>query len=81
MGDKVIEQNTHKVLEKIFYRHISYFFSEYNQQDETFLKFIYFCKTLHTFQTVFPSIIRSTKPHIQRQAFVRPLLLPAASSR
>ena len=31
------------------------------------------------FQTVFPSIIRSTKLHIQRQAFVRPLLLPAAS--
>ena len=27
------------------------------------------------FQTVFPSIIRSTKLHIQRQAFVRPLLL------
>ena len=31
------------------------------------------------FQTVFPSIIRSTKLHIQRQVFVRPLLLPAAS--
>jgi len=31
------------------------------------------------FQTVLPSIIRSTKLHAQRQAFVRPLLLPAAS--
>ena len=50
-------------------------FSEYNQQDATFLKFIYFCKMLYMFQTVFLSIIRSTKLHIQRQAFVRPLLL------
>ena len=40
---------------------------------------IYFCKTLYMFQTVFPSIIRSSKLHIQRQAFVRPILLPAAS--
>jgi len=31
------------------------------------------------FQAVFPSIIRSSKPHIQRQVFVRPLLLSAAS--
>ena len=31
------------------------------------------------FQTVFSSIIRSSKLHIQRQVFVRPLLLPAAS--
>ena len=31
------------------------------------------------FQTVFPSIIRSKKLHIERQAFVRALLLPAAS--
>jgi len=27
------------------------------------------------FQTVFPSIIRSSKLHIQRQVFVRPLLV------
>ena len=33
---------------------------------------------LHMFQTVFPSIIRSTKLHIQHQAFVRLLWLPAA---
>jgi len=58
---------------------IANIFSEYNQQDATFLKFIYFCKTLYMFQTGFPSIIRSSKLHIQRQVFVRPLLLPAAS--
>jgi hypothetical protein len=40
---------------------------------------IYFYKTLYMFQTGFPSIIRSSKLHIQRQAFVSPLLLPAAS--
>ena len=53
--------------------------SECNQQDATFLKFIYFCKTLYMFQTIFPSIIRGSKLHIQRQVFVRPLLLPAIS--
>ena len=42
-------------------------------------QFIYFCKTLYMFQTVFQSIIRNSKLHIQRQAFVKPLLLPAAS--
>jgi len=31
------------------------------------------------FQSGFPPIIRSTKLHIQRQAFVKPLLLTAAS--
>jgi len=31
------------------------------------------------FQTVFPSIIRGSKLHIQRQVFVRPLLLLAAT--
>ena len=40
-------------------------------------QFIYFCKTLYMFQAVFP-IIRSSKLHIQRQVFVRPILLPAA---
>jgi len=30
-------------------------------------QFIYFCKTLYMFQTGFPSIIRSSKLHIQRQ--------------
>ena len=41
-------------------------------------QFIYFCKMLYMFQTVFPSIIRSSKLHIQHQVFVRPLLLPDA---
>jgi len=31
------------------------------------------------FQTTFPSVIRSSKLLTQRQVFVRPLLLPAAS--
>jgi len=42
-------------------------------------QYIYFCKTLYMFQTGLPSIISSSKLHIQRQVFVRPLLLPAAS--
>jgi len=42
-------------------------------------QFIYFCKTLYMFQRGFPSIIGSSKLHIQRQVFVRLLLLPAAS--
>jgi len=58
---------------------ISSIFSEYNQQDAMFLKFIYFCKMLYMFQTGFPPIIRNTKLHTQRQPFVRQLLLPAAS--
>ena len=41
-------------------------------------QFLYFCKKLYMFQTGFPFIIRSLKLHIQRQEFVRPLLLPAA---
>ena len=39
---------------------------------------IYSCKTLYMFRTVFPSIIRSSKLHIQEQANVKQLLLPAA---
>jgi len=44
-----------------------------------FSRFICFCKTLYMFQTGFPSIIRSLKLLIQRQVFVRPIMLPAAS--
>jgi len=33
----------------------------------------------YMFRTVFPSIIRGTKLHIQLQTFIRTLLLPAAS--
>ena len=45
------------------------------------LKFRFFCTKLYMFQTGFQSIISSTKLHIQRQAFVRPLLLPAVSRK
>ena len=39
---------------------------------------VYFCKTLYMFQTGFSPIIRSSKLNIQRQVFVRPILLPAS---
>jgi hypothetical protein len=39
----------------------------YNQQDATFSRFIYFYKLLYMFQAVPPPIIRSTKLYIQRQ--------------
>ena len=49
-----------------------------------FSQFVYSYKTLYMFQTGFPSIIGSSKLHIQRQAFVRPatcyLLLAAGST-
>jgi len=41
--------------------------------------FIYFCKTLYMFQTDFPSVISSSKLHIQCQVAVRPIVLPTAS--
>jgi len=47
----------------------------------TVSQIIYSCKTLYIFRTVFPSIIRSSRLHIQQQAYVEQLLLPAASSR
>ena len=36
-------------------------------------QFIYFCKKLYMFRTVFPHIIRSSKLRIQCQVFVRPV--------
>jgi len=39
-------------------------------------QFIYFCKTLYMFQTVLPSIIRSSKLHIQRQVLVTICTVP-----
>ena len=36
---------------------------------------IYSCKMLYMFRTVFPSIIRSSRLHIQQQAYVKQLLL------
>jgi len=53
-------------------------FAEYNQQDATFLNLFIYGRRRYMFQTVFPSIIRSSKLHIQRQVFVRPVLLPDA---
>jgi hypothetical protein len=43
-------------------------------------KFTHSCKPLYMYQTVFPSIIRSSRLHIQQQTYVKQLLLPAASS-
>jgi len=37
---------------------------------------IYSCKTLYMFRMVFPSIIRSSRLHIQQEAYVEQLLLP-----
>ena len=37
-------------------------------------QFIYFCRTLYTFQTVLPSIIISSKLHTELQVFVRQIL-------
>jgi len=56
-------------------------FLEYNQQDAPISQIIYSFKTLYMFRTVFPSIIRSLKRHIQQQAYVKQLLLPTAGSR
>jgi len=53
--------------------------SEYNQKFFTFLKLIYFCKTLYMFQTFHPSFIRSTKLYILRQVFIIQILVTAAS--
>jgi hypothetical protein len=52
----------------------------YNQQDAPDSQIIYSCKMLYMFQMVFPPIIWSSKLHIQQQAYVKQLLLPAASS-
>ena len=56
-----------------------YRFSEYNGQDATFLNLFISVRRSTCFRRFFPSIIRSSKLHIQHQVFVRPLLLPAAS--
>ena len=47
----------------------------YNQQDATFSRSIYFYKLLYMFQAVPPPIIRSTKLYIQRQVLSNCLLL------
>ena len=56
-------------------------FLQYNQQNAPVSQIIYSCKTLYMFRTVFPSIIRSSKLHTRQLAYVKQLLLPAASGR
>jgi len=41
------------------------------------IKFIYLRKRLYMFQTVIPSVVRSSRLYIQQQAFVKPILLSA----
>ena len=57
---------------------LEFTFAQYNQQDVTFHSIFISVNILHVSDGFFPSIIWSSKLHIQRQAFVRPLLLPAA---
>ena len=54
--------------------------AEYNQQDATLLNLLISIRRSACFRRGFPSIIRRSKLHIQRQVFVRPIVLPAASS-
>jgi len=57
-----------------------YFYSKTNQMHQC-LKFILFWNNLYMFLTVFPSVIRSSRLHVQQQAFVKQiLLLPGSSS-
>ena len=58
---------------------ICIFFSEYNQQGATFHNLFISVRRSTCFRQFFPSIIRSSKLHIQLQIFVRPIPLPAAS--
>ena len=60
---------------------IANIFSEYNQQEATFLNLFISVRRSACFRQLFPSVIRGSKLHIQRQALPLPLLLPAASSR
>jgi hypothetical protein len=55
-----------------------YSYSKTKQMNQ-FFNFIYFCITLYMFRTVFQSIIRSSELYIQQQAYVKQLLLRAAS--
>ena len=49
------------------------------KQMHLFLKLFILVKRSYMFRTVFPFIIRSSKLHIRQQAYVKQLLLPAAS--
>ena len=54
-------------------------FLQNNQQDALVSQIVYSCKTFYMFRTVSLSIIRSSKLHIQQQAYLKQLLLHAAS--
>jgi len=58
---------------------IANIFAEYNQQNATFHNLFIYVRRCTCFRRGFPSITRSSKLHTQRQVFVRPILLPAAS--
>jgi len=64
-------------------RNYIFLFAVYNQQDATFLNLFISVgvRRSRCFRRDFPPIIRSSKLHIQCQVFVRPMLLPVASSR
>ena len=54
-------------------------FAEYNQQYAKFLNLFISVRCSTCFRRFFSSILRSSKLLIQRQVFVRPILLTAAS--
>ena len=54
-------------------------FAAYSQQDAKCHNLFISVRRSKWFQTGFPSIMRSSKLHTQRQVFVRPILLAAAS--
>ena len=58
---------------------IANIFSEYNQQDETFLSLFISVRRSTCFRRFLRPSSGAQKLHIQRQVFVRSLLLPAAS--
>jgi hypothetical protein len=62
--------------QKLFMIYLS---SIVNQPDAPVSPMYLFWVTLYMFRTVFPSIIRSLRLYIQQQAYVKQILLPAAS--
>ena len=58
---------------------IANIFAEHNQQDATFLNLFISVRRSTCFRRFFRPSSGAQKLHIQRQVFVRPLLLPAAN--
>ena len=52
------------------------FYSKTNWMHQI-LKFILFWNNIYMFRTVFPSIIKSSRPYIQQQVYVKQIMLPA----